>query len=283
MQINRILVLTELNKISDIAIEYSISLANQLNVSEIVLLNMILPAHSQIAEASNQAVDPNSVMANELNTAMLEKHKNLMLNQAKKYSNPLVNIEAHVKFKTATSQLNEYMEEFDAGLLVFGSNTNHNFFEVLIGSKTEKLVRKMNYPMIVISEEPDSYKVEKLALAVDIEEKNHDGIDEIIDFANSLNAKIQLVYVITNSKIRADEAISSLHSLAQSKRISKFSINVVNNPDLEDGLEGFIKKHKSDMIAVLSQGKGKLHKLIFGSNTEDIINELEAPVFVCSA
>jgi len=62
---------------------------------------------------------------------------------------------------------------------------------------------------------------------------------------------------------------------------------LVNNDSLEDGIRHFVRKHNPDMIAVLSQGKGKIHKLIFGSNAEDIISstegiikETDKPVFV---
>jgi nucleotide-binding universal stress UspA family protein len=54
----------------------------------------------------------------------------------------------------------------------------------------------------------------------------------------------------------------------------------VNNDSLEDGIRSFARKHNPDMIAVLSQGKGKIHKLIFGSSTGHIIKETDKPVFV---
>lgn len=281
MQVKRIMVLTELNRLSEISLEFTVDLAHKLNVKEIVLLNLIISAHRQTSDATGHAIDATGQLANELNTAILKKHKKITEQQASEYSDNEVTILPSVKFSDSASTLNDFMKEYQTDLLICGSRDKLSFLEILFGSATEKMVRKVDYPMIVLTEEPEKADIHNIALAIDLEEDNQQGIEAAIDFARLLNAQLQLVYVITNNNIKANEAIEGLQKFAKGKNIKNYSINVLNSQSLEDGLEGFVQKTRPDMLALVSQGKRKLHKLIYGSNTEEVISELEIPIFVC--
>lgn len=281
MQVKRIMVLTELNRLSEISLEFTVDLAHKLNVKEIVLLNLIISAHQQTSDATDHAIDATGQLANELNTAILKKHKKITEQQASEYSDNEVTILPSVKFSDSASTLNDFMKEYQTDLLICGSRDKLSFLEILFGSATEKMVRKVDYPMIVLTEEPEKADIHNIALAIDLEEDNQQGIEAAIDFARLLNAQLQLVYVITNNNIKANEAIEGLQKFAKGKNIKNYSINVLNSQSLEDGLEGFVQKTRPDMLALVSQGKRKLHKLIYGSNTEEVISELEIPIFVC--
>lgn len=280
MQVKRIMVLTELNRLSEISLEFTVDLAHKLNVKEIVLLNLIISAHRQTSDATGHAIDATGQLANELNTAILNKHKKITEQQASEYSDNEVTILPSVKFSDSASTLNDFMKEYQTDLLICGSRDKLSFLEILFGSATEKMVRKVDYPMIVLTEEPEKADIHNIALAIDLED-NQQGIEAAIDFARLLNAQLQLVYVITNNNIKANEAIEGLQKFAKGKNIKNYSINVLNSQSLEDGLEGFVQKTRPDMLALVSQGKRKLHKLIYGSNTEEVISELEIPIFVC--
>lgn len=280
MHLNKILIPTELNELSDIVVDFAINLAKQIHINEIVLLNIIIPAHVQTLTASGDAIDANGKLAVQLNDKIMKQHKELINKQAKRHAVSDVKINPFVRFNTSKSDLNQYMKEFDADLIVSGSRDKFSFLEILFGSSTEKLIRKINNPVIIIKDEPVNTKISEIALAVDIEQEDQDGIEEVIDFAEKLNARLQLVYVITDEKHSAPEAIDSLQKIAKTRKIKDYAINVINNHSLEDALQSFVRLQNPDMIALLNQGKGKLHKLIFGSNTEDVLKETEKPVFI---
>lgn len=280
MHLNKILIPTELNELSDIVVDFAINLAKQIHINEIVLLNIIIPAHVQTLTASGDTIDANGKLAVQLNDKIMKQHKELINKQAKRHAVSDVKINPFVRFNTSKSDLNQYMKEFDADLIVSGSRDKFSFLEILFGSSTEKLIRKINNPVIIIKDEPVSSKISEIALAVDIEQEDQDGIEEVIDFAEKLNARLQLVYVITDEKHSAPEAIDSLQKIAKTRKIKDYAINVINNHSLEDALQSFVRLQNPDMIALLNQGKGKLHKLIFGSNTEDVLKETEKPVFI---
>ena len=281
MHLNKILVPTELNELSDVVVDFAVDLAKQIQIDEIVLLNLMIPSHVQTLTASGRAIDANGKLAVQLNDKILAQHKELIEKQAKRHAGSHVKINHHVSFNSSKSDLNQYMKEFNADLIISGSRDKFSFMEVLLGSSTEKLIRKINYPMIVIKEQPVNSEIHEIALAIDIEKgEDQPGIDEIISFAQMLNAQLQLVHVITNDIPDPSDAIDALQNIAIKKKMKNYALNVINSNSPEDGLQSFVRMQNSDMIALLNQGKGKLHKLIYGSQTEDLLEVAERPVFI---
>lgn len=282
MQNSKILVPTDLTELSEIATEYAVDLAHQLKIKEVILLNILIPAHVQTSYAANTEINSSMHIAEQLNLALMEKHKQIVEKHAKKYSTPEVSVTPVVETSTNRSDLNGYVKDYGAGLIVTGSKDKFSFLEILFGSDTEARIRKIDYPMIVLTGEPVPSVIQKIALAIDVELKDteQNGIESVIDIADTLHAHLQLVYVITNGSIRATEAIDRLQKIAQSHQIHDYSINVVENHNLEAGLSGFARKYSPDIVAVITHGKGKIHDLIYGSNTGELIKQMEIPVLV---
>jgi len=280
MNFKKILIPTELNELSTKATEFAVDLATQAGIPEVILLNIIVPAHSQAFAASGDVFSAQSGTASRLNLMLMEKHQKLVDNEAARFSTDNVTVRPYVRFNDSETDLNEYMRYFDAGLLVCGSRNHETFLDKLFTSKTEKIIRKVGYPVIILKKETEFSEINNIALAIDVNEKVQHGLADVIDFAAMVNAKIQLLHVIVDEETTSDNAIEKLQQLAQNNNLANYEINVVNSENLENGIRKFIRKYNPDMIAVLSEGKGKIRKLIYGSGTEDILEETDKPVFV---
>ena len=282
MQARKLLVTTDLTEISDIATEYATGLALQLDIKEIVLLNLLIPSEMQITAATGGAYYPPNHATQTLNDVLFDKRKSLVEKQAERFVKPGIALKPIVEVNHAKSDINHFMNKYQAGLLVTGSHDKFSFMEILLGSETEKMIRKTDYPMIVLTDEPISACIDNIVLAVDValDDEQQRGIESIIEFADALNAHLQLLYVITDDEISATEAIERLDQLAKHNNIRNYSINTMENSSLESAIRIFSRKNRPDMIALLNQGKGKLHNLIYGSDTVGVISETDLPVFV---
>jgi nucleotide-binding universal stress UspA family protein len=282
MIFNKILVPTELDELSVKVTGFAVSLAQEMNISEIVLLNIIIPAQTQALAASGGAVNTPMVLTGEFNTELEKKHKKIAKEQAEKASTDQVIVKPHVTFGSSKSNLNEYMKNFGADLIVCGSQDHETFLDKIFGSETHRMIKNTDYPMIILKKGVETPQVREIAVAIDVGEKDQSGLEIVRDFAAILKAKIQLIHVITDDdETKSEAAIESLRMLALEKNLTNYAINVVNNNALEEGLRNFIRKYNPDLVAVLTQGKGKLKKLIYGSGTDDILKETDKPVFVC--
>jgi|GEM_PF-1487131 len=287
MNVKKILIPSELDELSAKVTGFAVELAEQLNISEIVLLNVIIPAHTQAFITSGDVFAADSDMAKRYNVILMEKHHKLAKREAEKFTTNKVRIRPFARFNDSKTDLNKYMEEYEAGLIVGGSHDEQSFLQLLFGSGTKKMIRKVDYPLIIIQDEADAGEIDNILVAIDIKEEDQSGLSEIAALAKDLNARMQLLHVFTDDSYSPEEAIRKLRELAIKNTFSNYDINVVNNDNLEDGIRSFVRKHNPDMIAVLSQGKGNIHKLIFGSSTVDsisstvdIIKEKDKPVFV---
>ncbi len=282
MQTSRILVPIELNKLSDTATEYAVAVARQLKVKEVILLNIIIPTHVQTSSAAGGVINSSVEIAHQLNMTMMGRHKEVMEEKAKTYTTSNVKVIPVVRLHNSKSELNHFMKEFGADLIVTGSRDKFSFLEILFGSDTEKMIRKIDFPMIVLTSKPASSQINNIALALNVAllDEEQEGVGDVLNLAYALNAHLQLVYVITNNSMEASVSLEKLQELARKRKIKNYSINVVDNHSLESGLQSFVRKFNPDLLAVLTHGKGKLHNLIYGSNTGELIKELEIPVFV---
>lgn len=281
MKFNKILIPTELDDLSLTATKFAVEIAEQLNIREVVLLNIIIPAQTQAMAASGGAANAPVALAGQFNATLEEKHIKLAGEIAEEHSTDMVKLIPEVRFSGSKSNLNAYMEEFDASLIVAGSRDHNTFLEKLFGSQTHRMIHRTDYPMIILKNDETLPPVRDIGLALDIKEKEQKGIGDIIDFAERTNSKLQLVHVITeDDDITPEEAIEKLRILAEEKNLSNHAINVINNNNLEAGLRHFIRKYNPGMLAVLTEGKGKLKKLIYGSSAEEIIKETDKPVLV---
>jgi nucleotide-binding universal stress UspA family protein len=280
METKRILVATELDELSEKVTKFAISVAKQLNISEIVLLNVIKPVYSQTFSATGDVMLSDGQSIDRFNAQLMRKHQTLVENAANKFSTDKVKIKPYVRFNDSKTDLNGYIEYFDAGLVLFGSRDEDNFLNQIFGIDSEKLVRKVDYPVIILKEETNYSVIKDILVAIDVDEKDQGGLKDIAQFADLSGARMHLLHVVINGNTSPDESIEKLNRLAKEFELSNYTINIVNNNNLEDGIKGFVRKNNPDMIAVQSQGKGKIRKLIFGSSTQGIIKEVEKPVFV---
>lgn len=280
MIVNKILVYTETDQLSEKTTDFAVQLSMQMKVRQIVLLNIIIPAQTQAFTLTGDMHHTIEDMSVQLTTILKEKNTEIIDSLAKKYSSFPVEIKTHVTYHNSKTNLNEFMEEHGAGLLISSVHDHQGFVEMILGSRTEKLARRLDYPLIIIKEQTNVSPVRDIAVAIDVNNEQQPGLENIVGFAGQLNAKLHFLHVLTHEDQSSEKAIEKLRQLAKTNDISNYAINVVNNHSLENGIRKFTRKYNPDMIAVLTQGKGKIKNLLFGSGSEDIIKETDKPVFL---
>jgi nucleotide-binding universal stress UspA family protein len=275
----KILVLTDLSELSEHALRFSVNLAKQAGDMEIILLNLLTPVHSDAFSASGEVTMMQGATAERFNVEMMKRQMERLEEDIQQFRQEFDKISVTVRFNEDRSDLNRYVREFEADLVVMASSDRDSFIDFLFGNATGNIVRKLHCPVITVKNEP-ARTIKNIILAVDIEEKDNEGIGQVAELANKLEAQVDLVYVITDGSA-SSSMMDSLNGLAIKYGIKNFTINTLNNTDIEDGIVKFARKNESGLIAVLSGGRGKLHQLIFGSTANEMIREAKLPVMVC--
>ncbi len=276
----KILVPTDLSEISEHALRFAVNLAKQAGDMEIILLNILTPVHSDAFAASGEVTMMQGATAERFNLEMMKKQMERLEDDISQYQDEFDKISTTVRFNDNTGDINRYVKEFAADYVIIGTTDKDSFIDFLFGNATENIVRRLDCPVITVKNEIKGEPIKNIVLAIDIEEKEIEGIDKVAEIAEALGAQIHLVYVFTEGASNSI-MVDKLNKLALAHKLKNFTINTVNNSDIENGLVNFARKSESELFAVLSGGKGKLHQLIYGSTANEIIKEANLPVLVC--
>jgi nucleotide-binding universal stress UspA family protein len=167
-----------------------------------------------------------------------------------------------------------------ADLIVMGTNGTNGVGEDIIGSNTEKIIRKSECPVLAIREGAEkTFNPHKMVFASTFYGEVYDRFDAIKKFAQLFNSEIHLLHVNTPSDFMTTEVSDNLmNSFKEKFGLSLATINVYNDETIEDGVLNFSRRIGADIIAMETHGRTGIKHILNGSITEDVANHTRLPV-----
>lgn len=271
----KILVPTDFSKQAENALKVAAQMANKFN-GEIFLLHMLeLPM--QLVGTGSAVGGGNNNLPEAIYFMKLAKKKfTEILNQPY-----LKGIKVHetVEFHQAFEGIMEVSEKYDCDIIIMGSHGASGFKEMFIGSNTEKVVRNSRIPVLVIKNEHEVFEVENFVFATDCEQENKHTLDQAIQFAKKINAKIHLVYINTANNFKTSEDTNQcLRDYVTDTDLKNYSFNVYNDVTVESGILNFAKSINAGLIGIGTHGRKGLSHFFNGSISEDLVNHAQRPV-----
>lgn len=170
--------------------------------------------------------------------------------------------------------------EFNIDLVVMGSKGSSGLEETLIGSNTEKVVRRANCPVLTVKDKVDISQTKDIVFASDFKSKGDNIIKALKEFQALFNARIHLVKVNTPNNFSSDRELRTrMTDFAFQHGLKDATINIYNHDEEEDGIIYFAEDIKADMIALGTHGRSGLMHLLSGSIAEDVVNHSKRPVW----
>ncbi len=184
-----------------------------------------------------------------------------------------------------------------ADLIVMGKKGQGFLSSTLIGSNTVKVLRQINAPVLAVRSKGDTYStdIKKIMVPVDISDISVSALPEALALADKVGAEVIAVYVFwldgTAYEIPpglVDELIE--RSKTELARIVAAESGSKDTPEAkEPGVEiksqvlhgispsyvlrEFAEKNQIDLTVVKTHGRKGVSRLIYGSETEKIIQE----------
>lgn len=188
----------------------------------------------------------------------------------------------------AASAIAHIADEFD--LIIMGSHGRSGVSRFIMGSVTEKVLRMVKTPVLVVRETTKVESVRKVLMPLDLSLNSLSAISMVRNLMGDGEMKLHLLHVITtddynddkNARIQAGLQESNLKSIVHahlseySSRITYSSV-VTRNPAYEE-IVNFAKSGSYDMIAMTRVGKSALSYLTLGSTTANVIRASDLPV-----
>ncbi|MDY7396434.1 universal stress protein [Aureibaculum sp. 2210JD6-5] len=190
-----------------------------------------------------------------------------------------IKLNENVKFHKAFEGVIEESRTNDVDLIVMGSQGATGLKEMLVGSNTEKVVRQSHIPVLVIKQDVENFKIDDIIFASDFSEESKKSFQDVIDFANTFNAKLHLLFINTARNFEPTEVTNAkLKYFIGDFDLKNYTLNTYNDVTIEEGILNFGKKIDADIIAINTHGRSGLAQLFNESISKDLANHALRPV-----
>lgn len=197
-------------------------------------------------------------------------------------------------------------EALKADLLVIGSHGRTGFEKLLLGSVTEKVIRKATCPLMVVPRgAPDAVGTDpvhfsRILCPVDFSDASMSALKYAMDIAQEATAQLTVVHVVeVPPELRAhdpasgDVNVDDIRTAAEAECLRHLRSMIPESVRTSCGVETVVQEgaayrqilrvaaeHKSDLIVMGVHGRGAMDLKVFGSNTARVIRAATCPVLV---
>ena len=187
-----------------------------------------------------------------------------------------------IKIGSPFSHIYEAVEE-GVDFIIMGTKGATGLAEVLIGSNTEKVVRRAKCPVLTVKANIDEAVFENIVYATMMDPREAKVIKCLKELQAVFNSKISIVWINTPNNFMPDTVTKpKLRSFVKDNDLNNTEIRVFNDVIEEDGIRHFADDMEAGMIAMGTSSHTGLSRIIRGSIAEDMVNHAKRPVLTVS-
>jgi nucleotide-binding universal stress UspA family protein len=295
--IKKILVPVDFSEPSKTAVNYGLSLALQFNAS--LVLTHIVPSSTAFAYTF-----PTESFAFE--KEQVQQAKSMLPTLIPKEYRDRVNLQTIVKVGEVRSELMGILNDEKIDLLVMGTHGRNVFERFLLGSLTERMLRKVTVPVLTVSHlDPTRdlhtqgpVPLRHVLYATDLSDSAEVGLNFSAGLARGAGARLTVLHVMrpldtiywgAECGYYVDE-VESLKEDARNRLKRSIPEEMYNDTNMKVTpvmLEGdpsreilaLADEQDVDMIVMNLQGKTAVERALLGSTAERVIRSAHVPVF----
>jgi nucleotide-binding universal stress UspA family protein len=176
------------------------------------------------------------------------------------------------------SEVDAVAKEVNADLIVMGSKGLTPQSGIFAGSNAEKMVRNSSTPVLIVKSDPDNFNLSNVIFATDMSLESVPAYKKASTVLSKLGCKIQPVYVNRpfTDFINSKEFNAKMKKFAAAGGPSQ--VKFIAGHTIEDGLMQFAEETNADAIAISTNARKGLNRLLRGSISEELANQSELPV-----
>lgn len=170
------------------------------------------------------------------------------------------------------THISDEISQHDTDLVVIGTKGKGNTKSSnVIGSNTEKVVRRAGCPVISVKEEVDLDNLRNIVFPTIFTKESDDLARFLATFAELIEAEVNMVFINTPAYFRTQHFIEkSYNEFCERNNVDHFSFMVYNELTEEKGILHYAADINADMIAMGTHGRRGLAHLFAGSIAEDL-------------
>ncbi|HAY32734.1 MAG TPA: universal stress protein [Ignavibacteria bacterium] len=237
---------------------------------------------------SVQLIDPNmpaeiylSAYQEEEKTAKenLEDLKNRILESNKDAEgNNLFEVEAVVSQGLIVDEAVSMIDEFKIDLVIMGTHGATGLTELILGSNTASLIENSTVPVLAIPQNARSKPIENIVYAYDDIKANMISFQRLLKFAAIFDSEITLLHIIESGSDTEEKNKREFENIKNSCGTDKIKLALVMEENVLEGINDFINKNETDVLAMAIKKRTLLDKIFSRSITKKMAYHTKIPL-----
>ncbi len=197
----------------------------------------------------------------------LAQRRNIELTSGWKGGHFLENIKDEVSF-------------YDIDFIVMGSHGVSGKSEYFIGSNTQRVVRTVSCPVLVIKDYQQKFNLEKVIFASDFGPEQKVVLEYLLDLIKPYNPEIHLLQINTSSWFTQPYILvkETMNDFKEMCHPFKVETHFYRDWTIDAGIRHMSEEIGADLAIISNIKKHPLKRIFAGSNVEALINHADFPV-----
>ena len=274
----KILVPTDFSKPAMIAAEVAADIAKKAN-AELTLLHVVEEAVGNSLNVEGQVSDDSRWEERLFTMKLIEKAKKQLTKLVEDPRFEGVRVKQELRIGSPYHGMNTIIIERKVDLVVMGTAGHSELEQMIIGSNTEKIVRRSHCPVLTMHSKPASKEFKNIVYATSMD-KDEEVFSRIVRATQKLyDATIHLVRINTPGNFQRDVVVKKyMQDFAKKLQLKNFTLNVFNDVSEEEGIIYFADSIDADLVAMATHGRTGFAHVLAGSIAEDVVSHSKRPV-----
>ena len=176
--------------------------------------------------------------------------------------------------------IRDYTTTYNIDFIVMGSHGMGGKNEYFIGSNTQKVVRTIHCPVLVVKGELSDHKLKKVIFASDFSEAEKKSFEYLLDFVKPFNPEIHLLEVNVSSWFGQPYALvkACMDDFKKMCGDLKCYTHFYRDWSVDAGVRNLSEEIGADLISISNTQRRPLRRMFKGSNVEALVNHANLPV-----
>jgi nucleotide-binding universal stress UspA family protein len=274
----KILVPTDFSKPAMIAAEVAADIAKRGN-AELTLLHVVEEAVGNSLNVEGQVTADGRWEERLFTMKLIEKAKKQLTKLVEDPKFDGIKVKQELRIGSPYHGMNTIISEKKVDLVVMGTAGHSGLEQMIIGSNTEKIVRRSHCPVLTMHAKPASKEFKSIVYATSMD-KDEEVFSRIVRATQKLyDATIHLVRINTPGNFQRDVVVKKyMQDFAKKLQLKNFTLNVFNDVSEEEGIIYFADSIDADLVAMATHGRTGFAHVLAGSIAEDVVRHSKRPV-----